>query len=182
MIVSRTPLTESAPFDPAEVARHCRADEDYFSDEIERLAYSAAAQFESLAQVALLDQTVSVTLETDDLIGAMAGNILFLPVTPLLDATTLTVTEDGEAFSLFTASEGRRPAIRFYARSPQGLVVITYRAGFGDAHTDIPLDVRNAIHDQTAALFDSRGDFKTAGHGLSPHMARIAARYRRVAL
>ena len=181
MIVSRTPLTETAPFDPAEVARHCRADEDYFSDEIERLAYSAAAQFESLAQVALLDQTVSVTLETADLIGAMAGNILFLPVTPLLDATTLTITEDGEDFSLFTAGEGQRPTIRF-TRTPRGLVVITYRAGFGGAHTDIPLDIRNAIHDQTAALFDSRGDFKTAGHGLSPHMARSAARYRRVAI
>lgn len=182
MIVSRTPLTEAAPFDIAEVARHCRAEEEDFEDELERLAYSAVAQFEDLAQVALLHQTVAVTLESADLIGALAGNILFLPVSPLIDATTLTVTEDGGAFTSFTVLTGQRPAIRFHTVTPQGLVVITYRAGFGDSHSDIPLDVRNAIHDQTAALFDSRGDFKTAGHGLSPHMARIAARYRRVSL
>ena len=41
--------------------------------------------------------------------------------------------------------------------------------------------VRKTILDQASAFFDARGQ-DTEGTGMSAHMARIAARYRRVTL
>jgi len=43
-------------------------------------------------------------------------------------------------------------------------------------------DILLAIADQASASFDVRGAGDGKSNGMSPHMARIAARYRRVAL
>ncbi|WP_333830451.1 hypothetical protein [Pararhodobacter sp.] len=177
MIIQRTPLTEALPFDLQAVATHCRADYFEFLPELSRMALSAASELEAYAQIALLDQTITVTLD-----GPIRKATFPLPVAPLIDPLSVAVTVDGTPTDSFAVVAGLRPAIRFTDGKPCGVVVIEYQAGFGDTADDLPPDIANAICDQAAALFDMRGadDFKS--NGMSPHMARIAARYRRVAL
>lgn len=177
MIIERTPLTDALPFDLALVAGHCRAEGDYFEAEVARMASSAASELEAYAQLAILDQTVTVTLERGP-----ARSLFDLPIAPLIDPLSVEVTVDGVTVDAFAVIAGRRPAIRFTDGRPCGLVVIVYQAGFGATAADVPQDIANAICDQTAALFDMRGAGDGKGNGMSPHMARVAARYRRVAL
>ena len=92
------------------------------------------------------------------------------------------VTVDGSSFDGFAVIAGLRPALRLTGERPCGLIVVEYQAGFGDAVEDIPEDLRLAILDQAAASFDWRGQDDGKSNGMSPQMARIAARYRRVAL
>jgi len=178
MIIQRTPLTVALPFDLEAVAAHCRADDaPEFEAEVLRMASAAASEFEAYAQIALLDQSITVTLD-----GPIRKAMFALPIAPLIDPLSLAVTVDGTPTDSFAVVAGLRPAIRFTEGKPSGCVVIEYRAGFGETADDLPADIANAICDQASAYFDMRGadDFKS--NGMSPHMARIAARYRRVAL
>jgi uncharacterized phiE125 gp8 family phage protein len=178
MIIERTPLVTASPFVFNTVALHCRVDGiDEFVVEISRMATAAALEFETYAQIALLDQLITVTLEDGPRLAW-----LDLPIAPLPEASTVTVTVDGIAFNDFAVITGRRPAIHFTAGKPCGLVVIQYQAGFGPTATAIPRDIENAICDQASALFDMRGTGDAKTNGMSPHMARVAARHRRVAL
>jgi len=181
MIIQRTPLTTALPFDLTAVKEYSRVDANSpeFDAEVSRMASSAASELEAYAQLALLDQTITVTLERGP-----GCSLFHLPIAPLLDALSVTVTRDGAALDAFAVITGRRPAIRFTDGRPCGLVVIEYRAGFGETAADLPQDIANAICDQATATFDTRGagDGKSTGTGMSPHMARIAARYRRVTL
>lgn len=178
MIIQRTPISTVQPFDLAEVLLHCRANDDpYFVQEVERMALAAAAELEVYAQIALLTQTVTVTLE-----NGPSRSWFELPVAPLNDPLSVVVTADGIAFESFAVVAGSRPAVRFTDGRPCGLVVITYEAGFGETAADIPPDLRNAICDQASAYFDMRGAGDGKSNGMSPHMARVAARYRRVSL
>jgi uncharacterized phiE125 gp8 family phage protein len=177
MIIDRTPLISDAPFALAAVAVHCRSDDPESEQELDRMAWAAASEFEAYAQIALLEQTITVTLE-----NGPSATLFPLPIAPLIDTLSVTVTVDGVAYTSFAAIAGKRPAIRFTAGAPCGLVVIQYKAGFGATATDIPKDIENAIYDQAAAYFDMRGEADAKSNGMSPHMARIASRYRRVAL
>lgn len=177
MIVNRAPLIDSIPFDIEAIKHHVRADSDYFDAQLFRMAVAAASELEAYAQIALLDQHITVTLECGP-----PRTMFALPVSPVFNTQAVTVTLDGAAYTEFAVVTGNRPAIRFTSGRPRGLMVIEYVAGFADAVEDLPTDLIHAIYDQTAAHFEmiGLGDGKTTG--MSPHMARIAARYRRVAL
>lgn len=178
MIIQRTPLSEVKPFVLSVVATYCRVDYDFeLHSELARMASAAASEFEAYANIALLNQTITVTLEDPP-----RRSVFQLPIAPLIDPLSVEVTVDGESFEGFAVITGQRPAIRFTTCKPDGLMVIEYQAGFGDRAADIPKDIENAICDQASAFFDMRapGDGKT--NGMAPHMARIAARYRRVSL
>lgn len=177
MIVQRTPLSAVNPFVLADVQRHLRVTDADMMAESQAFALAAVKEFEAYAQVALIDQTITVTLEED-----IRRALLQLPIAPMIDPLSVTVVADGVAFAAFAVIAGQRPALRFTDVKPCGLVVIQYKAGFGPAVTDVPQDIKLAIADQAAAYFDQRGaaDGKTVA--MSPHMARIAARYRRVSL
>lgn len=173
MIIQRTPLVLASVVDFADLADHCRTDA---TPELERMAAAAALEFEAYAQVALLHQTVTVTLESKPNLSMFA-----LPIAPLNDLMSVEVTVDGAAYDGFAVIAGQRPALRFPTDRPCGVYVIQYQAGFGDTAADLPPDITNAIFDQTSALFDQRGAGDGKTNGMSPHMARVAARYRRVA-
>jgi uncharacterized phiE125 gp8 family phage protein len=135
---------------------------------------------EKFAQLALLNQTIRVTLDCWPRAARFD-----LPVSPLLDAMAVTITADGEAFDAFGVTTGLRPAVRYQDERPGGEIVIEYTAGFGETPDDIPGDLQHAIMDQVSCAFDTSGalDPKITGAiAMSPQMARIAARYRRVAL
>jgi uncharacterized phiE125 gp8 family phage protein len=177
MIIQRTSVSSALPINVADVARHGRFEESFFAIEAQGLSLAAVREFEDFAQVALLDQTISVTIE-----GPIRCAMLALPIAPLIDPLSVVVTVDGAPFEGFAVITGLRPAIRFTNEKPGGLVFITYLAGFGSTAYAVPSDIRHAIADQASALFDTRGPGDGKSNGMSPHMARIAARYRRVAL
>lgn len=177
MIIERIPLTTGTPFNPSDLATHCRADPVLDMAEVTRHGLAAASELELYAQVGLLDQTVRVTLD-----GWPRALWLPLPIAPMVDALSVTITADGVPFDDFAAVAGQRPAIRLTDARPCGVIVIEYLAGFGPTAADIPPDLAHAIADQAAATFDTRGAGDGKTNGMSPHTARIAARYRRVAV
>ncbi len=138
---------------------------------------AAATEIESYSQLALIDQTIRVTIE--EWPRSLSLN---LPIAPVFSAPSLTVTVDGLAFGDYAVITGQRPALRLTSERPRSVIVITYLAGFGPKSSDIPDDLAGAIKDQASAFFDLRGEGDGKSNGMSPHMARIAARYRRVAV
>jgi uncharacterized phiE125 gp8 family phage protein len=164
-------------FDLASLEEFIRATPDMMP-EAARLADAAALELENYASIALLNQSIRVRL--DEWPGT---DWLALPVAPYVAGAPLAVTVDGQAVAAFTAVDGLRPALRLADLPVDGEIVITYQAGFGATLAAIPPDLRHAILDQAAVAFDLRGQSEPKfGTGLSPHMARVAARYRRVAV
>lgn len=177
MIVERVTPPTALPFALSALKAHCRVDDGEFDGELIAQAQAAATELEAYAQLALIDQMVRVTLDAWPRPGTFG-----LPVAPVFDPLSVTITADGAAYADFAVITGLRPAVRITGARPCGVILITYEAGFGPAQTDIPADIVNAIMDQAAAFFDQRGMGDGKTNGMSPHMARIAARYRRVAV
>lgn len=177
MRIERTPLVVVDPFNLADVKDRARITDTYTEFELTLLARSAAQELEHYASIALLNQTIKVTLDEWG-----CDNWFSLPVAPLVAGAPIALTIGGAAVTAFTVVYGLRPAMRLTDTSIEGEAIITYTAGFGAAATAIPQDLRQAIHDQVVAAYDMRGEAEAKGNGMSPHMARIAARYRRVAL
>jgi len=160
MIIERLTTPTALPFDATALADHVRVTDAAQIAEATRHGRAAAAEAEDYGQLALLTQTIRVTLDAWPRTAWVA-----LPITPMPDALSVTVTVDGVAYD-----------------KPCGLVVIEYQAGFGDAASDIPAPLAHAILDQAAALFDARGLGDGKSNGMSAHMSRIVARYRGVRL
>ena len=142
-------------------------------------ADAAAREIEEYCGLALLDQTITVTTD------AWPGAIVSLPIGPVQSGATATVAVlelDGSETpvpSAFWLEGGRYPRLHFTETEPGGRLRISYQAGFGSQPYAIPADLRHAVADQAARLFDMRGaeDGKPT---LAPAAARIAARWRRV--
>lgn len=181
MVIDRITTSALDPFDLEMVKAHCRVDGTYDDSTITGMAKAAALEVEKFAQVALLTQTIRVTYEPLPL-----ASWVNLPVGPVLPDASVTMTIDGVATEAFTLGSGKRPYIRLHGSIMEeptfgAVVVIEYAAGFGADASDIPADLAQAIKDQALAFYDGRApDAKF--QALSPHMARISARYRRVAL
>lgn len=177
MIIERLTTPTALPFDTAALADHVRVTDAGQITEATRHAKAAAGEAEDYGQLALLTQTIRVTLDAWPRAAWVA-----LPIIPMLDPLSVTVTVDGVTFDDFAVVAGQRPAIRPTEGKPCGLVVIQYEAGFGDTAADIPAPLAHAILDQASALFDARGLGDGKSNGMSAHMARIVARYRGVRL
>lgn len=179
MRIERLTVPTPLPFQQADLAEHLRVSDPSDAYAVQKHGKAAAAELERYASIALIDQTIRVTLD-----AWPRGYWLELPIAPLVDVLSVAVTVDGAAFDLFSIVAGNRPGLRLSGDKPCGVIVIEYLAGFGPSVADIPADLSLAIMDQAAATFDQRGilDPKSGGPGMSPHAARIAARYRRVAL
>lgn len=166
-----------AVVDLVELKDFLRVTGDYEDAGIERLAASAVEAFEDAAQVALITRQIVVTLPRWP-----GPQWLALPVAPVVDPGDVTVTADAQPFDGFEVLAGLRPVLRLTGPAPVGLVQITYQAGFGATAQDVPADIRAAIIDQVLPQYDERGMDRAKGTGLSAHMARVVARYRRVGL
>lgn len=176
MHVTRIPVLTNDPFSASDLSTHLRVDAS-MDAEAHRQALAAAAEIEAHGSLALLTQAVRVTL-----IDWQREPILHLPVGPVAVDASCTILVNGAAYTTFTILPGIRPVLWFEETPPDGPIIIDYEAGFGATAEHVPPDLRLAIIDQAAAFFDARG----AGDGktlhLSPHAARIVARYRRVGL
>lgn len=177
MIVQRLERPLNAVIALPDLKAHVRVLADEFDHELTAMAATAVAEAEDFAQLALLSQALRVTLTEWPL-----GPVLALPIGPMLDAgsVTVTVTVNGAAFEGFTALTGPRPALILTAPRPCGPVMVEYIAGYGETAAAIPEDLRHAVMDQAAAYFDARGSVDAKRVSLSPHFARILGRYRGV--
>lgn len=176
MIVERLNLSAGDPFDIDDLCAHARVDQTD-TDELFRLvslARAAMREAEELGQLAVLHQTIRITLD-----AWPEGDTFRPPVFPILDPNTVTVTGNGEPFEGFGTHIGWRPRIVLLSGRPQGPVVIEYQAGFGPDAASLPADLSQAILDQATASFDTRGA-SDARSAVSPHFTRIIGRYRGV--
>lgn len=179
MLVQRTAISANNPFSLSDLKAHLRVDHDDDDAAITNMGWTAAAEVENFAQIALLTQSIRVTI-----FNPIRGSGLSMPIGPVADGAEVTVTIDGEAFTGFDFASGLRPYLRgqnaYQLLSPVR-VVIEYTAGFGDDAGDIPPDLAQAIMDQAALHYDGRSPMDGKALTMSPHMARIGARYRGVA-
>lgn len=181
MQITRAPISADAPFTLADVKLHARVDHPEDDAALSRMAWAAAREIEGLGNVALLSQSVTVTLDA-------WGLDLHLPIAPLwVDGaagehpiTVEALAEDGTVSIVagWHVLPGRWPALRLPTVTASQLRV-TYPAGFGSTAASISEDLQLAICDQAARFYDARGADDVA-QGLSPAAARIMARYRRV--
>lgn len=177
MIVERLNRPDTAIAELPDVKSHMRVDGDELNTEVARMLAAAQLEAETYGSLALFDQDIVVTLSSWGRCDTFP-----LPVIPLVDWATVTVTAGGVPFDDFSVMTGQRPALRLVKPIPAGEVVIGYKAGFGALADDLPDDLREAIMDQAAAYFDARGPGDPKAVALSPHFARIVGRYRRVRL
>lgn len=182
MLIHRVALSQAAPFNITEVRRHLRVEDDYDDVAISNMAWTAAEDVQDFAQIALLTQTVRVTVFGPDL----NASFLRLPVGPALNSASITVTLDGNSFTGYELVTGNRPCLRWSLREYDNLapsrLYVEYQAGFGTDASAIPRDLAQAVMDQTALLYDGRSPMDNKTLTTSPHMARIGARYRGVSL
>lgn len=165
----------------------------------ERKALSATYEFEDHGEVALINQMINVTFSAPrPLLSNVALGVGWpLPVWPVAadpNVTVSVVQQSGEAHVVpsdhVTLQPGRRPLLVLMERGnlPDAMRAIysrlrvEYQAGFGPDHTAVPDDIVQAIISQTALMQDAGWDLRRGHSGLSPHTARIAARYRGVAI
>lgn len=184
MNITRTPISTAAPFVLADVKARGRIDGDHADWEVSQLADTAAREIEAHCGLALLAQTVTVTLS--DWCCRIA-----LPIGPLwpegLAEHPLTVEVIDEAGNVtphpagWWIEGGRYPVLSLTASGQGQHLRITYPAGYGMDQASIPADLQLAINDHAAHMFDARAltDHK---QGLSIAAARIAARHRKVAV
>lgn len=178
MIVKRITSPAGLPYMPGDVTDHLRIEDDQVTEGYRHMK-AAAQEAEAYGQLALLTQTIRVTFEVWPV---PHGLTLPLPIAPVIDPGSVTMTADGAPFTGFTVITGLRPALVLTGDCPSGRVVIEYDAGFGVDASAIPPAPAHAILDQASAFFDERGVGAGKSNGMSPHFARIVARYRRVAL
>ena len=186
MIVTRTPLTDAAPFALAEVKAHARVDGDHDDPGVILMARTAAREIEAHCALALMTQIITVTFTE-------WGCVVPLPIGPLdvvaLDDHPITVQTREADGTLVTwpqgwwVDAGRYPTLNLTDRQFMDgkALVVTYPAGFGSAAASIPEDLQHAINDQAAAFYDQRGA-EDGKQGLSLAASRIAARHRKVAV
>ena len=167
----------AAPDWIARAKDHLRVSDDAQAPLIQTMIAATVTELEQYGQLALLTQSIRVSLDRWP-----CADWLALPIAPVINAGSVVITADGVPFTSFVVMTGLRPAVRLTDARPDGVIVIGYSAGFGVNAAAIPADLSHAILDQVLVLFDERGRVDAKSNGMSAHMARIVARYRRVAL
>ncbi|MEM9578250.1 MAG: phage head-tail connector protein [Pseudomonadota bacterium] len=178
MLVHRIAGGAALPFVLEDLKLHLRVSDDAEDAAIQNIGETAAAEIEHFAQIALLIQTIRLTI-----FDPTREPGLRLPIGPVAHDHTPTVTIDGEAFTAFDFVGGNRPYIRWldaYFDLIPSRMIIEYQAGFGAAASNVPPDLAQALMDQAALHYDGRSPMDAKSLTTSPHMARIGARYRGV--
>ena len=176
MLVHRTAVGAALPFALNDLKSHIRVEDGVDDAAITNMGNTASAEIEQFAQIALLTQTIRVTI-----FDPQCASGLTLPIGPVDEGDVPTVTIDGEPFTDFAFVGGMRPYIRWrasYHEMTPDQLTIEYQAGFGAASSDIPPDLAQALMDQAALHYDGRSPMDAKSLTTSPHMARVGARYR----
>ena len=178
MLVHRIEESAALPFDLEQLKLHLRVSDNAEDAAIQNIGLTAATELEQFAQIALITQTIRVTI-----FSPTKEYGLRLPIGPVAFDHQPTVTIDGEAFSGFDFDGGNRPYIRWlasYHDLTPDRINIEYEAGFGLTESSVPADLSQALLDQAALHYDGRSPMDAKSLTTSPHMARVGARYRGV--
>lgn len=180
MLIERLERFSEFALAPADLAQHARisSDDSEALIELQFFAAAAATEAEEWAQIALTAQIIRVTLDS----WKHRLPFLRLPIGPLFPEAVISVTVAGQPFENFSLVKKNWPTLEFTDAVPDGLIVIEYRAGYGDAPESIPYDIRLAIMDQAACSFDARGAADTRQRSVSAHFSRVIGRLRGVSL
>lgn len=180
MHVQRVVTSQNVPFELESLRQHLRVSDGSEDIDIAQIGRTAAADLEHMAQIALLSQDIKISI-----FGATLGEGMSLPIGPVSEAKNPFIHWDDEPFGGFVFVDGNRPYIHwdaeFQGKCPTRLD-IDYEAGFGTDASFIPFDLSQAIMDQAALHYDGRAPMDAKALTSSPHMARIAAKYRGVQL
>lgn len=180
MFVDRLSLPTELPVDLNAVKQHLRVDGSDQDQAITTMAHTAALDVMGFAEIALLTQTIRVVV-----LDLSPASYFVLPIGPVPDGEVPTVAFDGSPVTGFTLLPGHIPTIIWdddVVADRLTRLEITYQAGFGSSPSDIPNDLAQAIMDQTALHYDGRSPMSQRELTMSPHMTRVAARYRGVRL
>lgn len=190
MIYERTTSPASA-VSTDDLKAHMRVEHDDEDVDIASMGFTASMSVEDFAAIALLTTTIRARVDCwSDLTAPLT-----LPIGPVLDDATITVeaiksgvttTANASAFWLET---GTRPRLHVIdtALLPDdfatSIIRLTYDAGYGEAG-DVPADLAHAVKEQALHLYDLRAgeEWKRGTPAMAPHAARLAQRYKRVAL
>lgn len=184
MTVTRTPLTTDLPVSLEEAKDRARVSHTEEDAAITSLIFAAALDVETATGLALLPQIVTYTAD-------VWGGLVPLPVGPVLPDTTAIVEVIGAGgvpvpllAEMWWIEAIARPML--WLTEPEEewdyRLRMTYTAGLAATPEEMPHDLRLAIIDQVARLYDERGGVTGRGPSLSHHAARVIARYRGVAL
>ena len=180
---SRTPIASGSAVSLDQVKDRARIDGDHDDAGIAMLIDTATAEIEAHCGIALLAQSVTVTLR------AWCKRIP-LPVGPFWTegfaehpVTVELLDEAGIATphpAGWWIQGGRYPVLNLAGNGNGAAIRITYPAGFGEP-ASIPADLQLAVIDHASMLYDARG-LTDAPQGLSIAATRIAARHRRIGI
>ena len=139
---------------------------------------AVAREAEDYAQIALLDQTIRI------LLPRWPRGHVRLPIVPILDRASVSVTINTEPWPDTLLDGGSRPLLIMCGNPPPGVVVIEYRAGFGALPEAIPADIRQAMLDQVAATLPAKFEHQAELFGkrlepLAQSMAKLTDETRR---
>ena len=183
MRIDRTPLTSAPPYLLEALRERARTTGDAWHDaELDACARTAASEIEDHAGIALLRQSIRLTVRT----GPGAVLDLVGPVAEGAEVAAVLIGDGGATEAVSAASwwleAGRFPRLHLSATAPAGLWRITCEAGFGNDFAAVPADLALAVADQATALFDHRGEpeGRHVRQGLTLACARIVARWRRI--
>lgn len=168
---------ETPAVDVADAAEHARVWEADETDALAALALTATLELEAQASLALLTRDVELRLT-----GWPASGAIWLPIGPVQDGATATVTANGEPVIGAELLPGRQGELRLEPEMAALLaaaeIVVTYPAGYGATPADVPADLRHAVLDQVAHLYDARGAVDARRAMAAPAFLRVAARHR----
>ncbi len=180
MLINRIAASSAQPFILDDLKSHIRLSDDFDDAVITKMGYTAAAELEQFAQIALLTQTIRITIFDPD-----RDSGLWLPIGPVAADNLPIITFDGEVFTAFIFEAGNKPYIKwqmpYYDHHPSRITV-EYQAGFGADAANIPHDLTQALMDQAALHYDSQSPMDARSLTTSPHRARAGARFRGVQL
>jgi uncharacterized phiE125 gp8 family phage protein len=185
MTSTRTGAPEAEPVAVAEAKAFLRLDTASEDELIVSLIRAAREDVERATGLALIDQTWRLTLD-----AVPQNGIVLLPRHPVREVIAVTAHgSEGEA-SLVVAGDWQadlvsRPARLAFHRPPPPMralngLEIDFRAGFGEAGTDVPDPLRRAILMLAAHWYEFRAGYGPDGQPTSypPHYERLIAPWR----
>lgn len=155
--ITRTPIATGDPVDELALTEHMRLDGDLVAGAYPYI-WAAAAEIEAYCDLALLDQSITLTANAHEQDNGLT--IQRLPIGP--NPTSIMVEgieTDGTLLPIPYSWVFYGGAVRFASR-PDRPVRITYKADYGSIPDTIPADLRMAICDLAARLYDYRASDK----------------------
>lgn len=174
--VDRTRADHGAPAPMSTILEHLRLTE---GDELEaqRMVDAAIRELEHHGEFALFDQVITMRVQAYQW-PYWPG----LPIRPIKAGALPVLTHQGDSWEL---DPHGWDGVLSWPRDRGPLAApftVTYTAGFGTRADELPPDLVLAVLDQAATYYDARGASEGKLLALSPHAARIVARYRGVRL